>query len=76
MSVHIEISEEAARFILGILLTRSHWSHTSNDQRDLLYHAIDALRVGLQISTVRALIPRVVHSLGEQEAVERARYKA
>ena len=67
MTVHIEISEEAARYMLEIAKHRAKWQgHITKGQKDLLAHTIESLRLGIELSTREAVFHRTIPRLHQQ----------
>ena len=50
MIVKIEIDAASASYLMGVAVSRLRRKDMSDDERDLLKHAVDALRVGIEVA--------------------------
>ena len=50
MSVKVELDAVSASYLVGVAVSRLRRQDMSDDERDLLNHAVAALRVGIEVA--------------------------
>ena len=50
MSVKVELDAASASYLMGVAISRLRRKDMSDDDRDLLNHAVAALRVGIEVA--------------------------